>query len=131
MVRSSAFRASKYDAKLVGDVIKNRIDAQRDSMVAQETVQFGNMVGIETSTKQLLETWGLNVILVPSFLAFARQCYKITKKHSGDIAHDEICLRLVDWSTRLVAVGVAVGDADFYLATISEDVFSVNVWDCT
>lgn len=131
MVRSAAYRSSKYDSKIVGDVIKNRIDAQRESMVSQATAKFGDLAGIETSTKQLVETWGLNVILVPSFLAFARQCYKITQKHSGDIAHDEICIREVDWATRLVAVGLTAGNADFYLATIAEDVFSVNIWDCT
>lgn len=131
MVRSSAYRISKYDAKMVGDVVKNRIDAQRDSMVAQETTQFGNLVQIESDTKQLCETWGVNVILVPSFLAFARQCYKITRKHSGDIAHDEICIREVDWETRLVAVGMLSGTAAFYLSTIAMDVFSVNIDDCT
>jgi len=131
MVRSATFRISKYDSKMVGDVVKNRIDAQRDSMVSQETTQFANMAQVETDTKQLCETWGVNVILVPSFMAFARQCYKITRKHSGDIAHDEICLREVDWATRLVAVGMTAGTADFYLGTIAEDVFSVNIWDCT
>ena len=131
MVRSSTYRTSKYDSKMVGDVVKNRIDAQRDSMVAQETTHFADLASMEAQVKQLLETWGLNVLLVPGFLAFARQCYKITNKHSGDIAHDEICLREVDWRTRFVAVGMAEGDADFYLATIAEDVFSVNIWDCT
>jgi hypothetical protein len=131
MVRSAAYRASKYDSKMVGDVVKNRIDAQRDSMVAQETTQFSNLAQVESDTKQLCETWGINVILVPSMLAFARQCYKITKKHSGDIAHDEICLREVDWETRLAAAGMSAGTAAFYLATISEDVFSVSIDDCT
>jgi hypothetical protein len=131
MVRSATYRASKYDAKIVGDVVKNRIDAQRDSMVAQETTQFANMAALEGQVKQLLETWGINVILVPSYMAFMRQCYKITSKHSGAIAHDEVCLRLVDWRTRLAAVGVDENDADFYLGTIAEDIFNVNVWDCT
>ncbi len=131
MVRSATYRASKYDSKLVGDVIKNRIDAQRDSMVSQATSKFSELAAVETDVKQLMETWGLNVILVPSFMAFGRQCYKITNKHSGDIAHDEICLRLVDWRTRLIAVGMDENDADFYLGSISEDIFSVNVWDCT
>jgi len=131
MVRSSTYRSSKYSSKIVGDVIKNRIDAQRDSMVAQEGTQFGNLEGIETATKQLLETWGVGIILVPSFLAYSRECYGICRKHSGDIAHDEICIALAKWRTRLVNAGLAEATMDFYLGTIAEDIHSVNVWDCT
>jgi len=35
MVRSAGYRVSKYSAKMVGDVVKNRFDAQHDSMVEQ------------------------------------------------------------------------------------------------
>lgn len=123
MVRSAAYRASKYSAKIVGDVIKNRIDAQRDSMVEQETAIFGDLVAIEEATKALLTGWGVNVTLVPFYLAFARQCYKITRKHSGDIAHDEICIRHDDWVARLLT--------SWYLQTIAMDVFTVDISDCT
>jgi len=123
MVRSSAYRSTKYSAKIVGDVIKNRIDAQRDSMVEQATTQFGNLVAIEEQVKALLTNWGVNVTLVPFYLAFARQCYKITRKHSGDIAHDEICIRHDDWAARNLT--------SFYLQTIAMDVFTVDIADCT
>ena len=74
MVRSSTYRQSKYDAKMVGDVVKNRIDAQRDSMVQQVTTQFANLAALETAGKNLLVGWGIATPLIPSYLAFVRQC---------------------------------------------------------
>lgn len=131
MVRSSVYRTSKYSAKLVGDVIKNRIDAQRDDMVAQVSTQFGNLQGIEESVKTLLEGWGVGTIMVPWYMAFGRECYGITRKHSGDIAHDEVCIALQKWTTRFTDAGLTEADVEFYLGTIAMDVFTVNVWDCT
>lgn len=131
MVRDSAYRASKYASKLVGDVIKNRIDAQRDSMVAQATAQFGNLQGVEESVKTLLEGWGVGAIMVPWYMAFARECYGITRKHHGEIAHDEICIALAKWTSRFTDAGLAEGTVEYYLATIAEDCFTVLVWDCT
>lgn len=100
MVRSSANRTSKYDAKMVGDVVKNRIDAQRDSMVAQETTQFGLLVNMEESVKTLLEGWSISVTLIPSYLAFARQCYRIARTHQGAVQISEICYAAEHWELR-------------------------------
>jgi len=100
MVRSSAHRIAKYDAKMVGDVVKNRIDAQRDGMVSQETTQFGNLVTLEEGVKTLLEGWGISVTLIPSYLSFARQCYKINRKHQGTIMINEICYAAEHWELR-------------------------------
>lgn len=100
MVRSSANRVSKYDAKMVGDVVKNRFDAQRDSMVAQETTQFGNLVLLEEGVKTLLEGWGISVTGIPSYLAFARQCYRISRTHQGTTMINEICYAAEHWELR-------------------------------
>ena len=123
MVRSSTYRTSKYAAKIVGDVIKNRIDAQKDSMVEQVTNRFADMEAMETATKNLMVGWGLSVIYLPSYYAFARQCYKITNNHAGAIAHDEICIAHDKWESR--------GLNSYYLQVIAMDVFSVDIADCT
>ena len=81
MVRSATYRTSKYDAKMVGDVIKNRIDAQKDSMVAQVTTQFGLLEALETAVKSVLITGGATTITMPYYLAYARQCWKLIKNH--------------------------------------------------
>lgn len=123
MVRSSTYRTSKYAAKLVGDVIKNRIDAQRDSMVAQVGTRFADAEAIEVATKNLLTGWGLSVILVPSYLSYARECMGITNRHSGTIAHDEICYAHDKWESR--------GLDSYYMQVIAMDVFAVDISDCT
>lgn len=123
MVRSATYRTSKYASKIVGDVIKNRIDAQKDSMVEQETNRFAEIVAAEEATKNLLVGWGLSTILVPWYLSFARQCYSITNKHAGAIAVEEICIRANAWETRGLDI--------YYLQEIALDVFSVDITSCT
>lgn len=123
MVRSSAYRTSKYDAKMVGDVVKNRIDAQRDSMVAQETTQFGNLVNMEEAVKTLLEGWGISVTLIPSYLAFARQCYRINATHQGTIGVNEMCYAAEHWELRGLLI--------YYLQQIAFTATGVNISTCT
>jgi hypothetical protein len=123
MVRSSAYRASKYDAKLVGDVIKNRIDAQRDSMVSQETIKFGELVAAEEAAKTLLTGWGVSVTLLPSYLAFSRKCYKIASTHEGAIAVNEMCYAAALWNSRGLLL--------YYLQQLAFAVTGVNISSCT
>ncbi len=97
MVRSATYRASKYASKLVGDVTKNRIDAQRDSMIEQATTQFSNIAAAETATKEILVAAGINTMLIPFYLSFARQCYSVSQKHSGVVATNEVCIKALAW----------------------------------
>lgn len=123
MVRAATYRTSKYDAKLVGDVIKNRIDAQRDSMVDQETNRFADLVSAEEACKNLLVGWGVSTVVVPFYLSFARQCYSINQKHQGAIAVTEMCIREASWVTR--------GLLPFYLQSIAFAVTAVDISSCT
>jgi len=123
MVRPATYRTSKYAAKIVGDVIKNRIDAQKDSMVEQVTNKFADLEAAETTTKNLLVGWGVSTMYIPFYLSFARQCYSITNKHSGSVAVTEICIRANAWETRGLDI--------YYLSQISEQVFSVVITSCT
>lgn len=123
MVRSATYRTSKYAAKMVGDVVKNRIDAQKDSMVEQITNRFAEMVAFEEACKNLLVGWGISTMLTPFYLSFARQCYSVTRKHAGAIAVTEICIKANAWYERGLDL--------FYLETISNDVASVDITSCT
>ena len=123
MVRSSANRLAKYDAKLVGDVVKNRIDAQRDSMVTQETTKFGELVAAEEATKNLLVGWGVSVTLIPSYMAFARQCYRIDATHQGTIGVNEMCYAAEHWELRGLSL--------YYLEQIAFAVTGVDISSCT
>ena len=123
MVRSSVYRVSKYDAKMVGDVVKNRIDAQRDSMVAQQSVEQPKLVAAEEATKALLNGWGVSVTLITSYLAFARRCLKITATHGADIALEELCIEHDKWEAR--------GLDTWYMQEIAQAVVDVDISTCT
>jgi hypothetical protein len=108
---------------MVGDVVKNRIDAQRDSMVAQVTEIFPDLTAAEEATRSLLAGWGVSVTLYPSYLAFARKCYKITNNHIGTTAKNEICYQHDLWSSR--------GLLSYYLQQIAFSVAEVDISSCT
>jgi len=123
MVRASTYRVSKYSAKMVGDVVKNRFDAQHDSMVDQVTNKFAEFTQAEIDAKALLNGWGIPVYEVPAYLAFARQCLSITQRHGSTIALEEICIRYDSWLTR--------GLDPFYMEEICSAVCDVDIASCT
>lgn len=123
MVRSSTYRTSKYSAKMVGDVVKNRFDAQHDSMVEQVTNKFTDFVAAEEAAKTLLNSYGVSTTLVPFYLSFARQCLSISVKHSDTIALDEICIRFDSWVSR--------GLNPWYLQQICLAVTAIDIASCT
>ena len=120
---SSARRKAKYSAKIVGDVIKNRIDAQRDEMSANFSAAADLLVGIEDQVKAKLNGWGVMPQLQPAYYAFARECFRITNTHGGLVAHDEICIAHDKWEARNLE--------SFYLQVIAQDIFTVDISDCT
>jgi len=123
MVRSATYRTSKYSAKMVGDVVKNRFDAQHDSMVEQVTNKFSDIVDAESAAKTLLNGWGISSVLVPFYLSFARQCMSIAAKHADEIALDEICIRFDSWVSR--------GLDPYYLQQICLGVTAIDISSCT
>lgn len=123
MVVSSARRAAKYDSKAVGDVIKNRIDAQRDAMAANFNAVSGDLVSVEEDTKAILEAAGVSVTLYASYMAAARRFYKIHKTHEGTVGALELCIEANKWSLR--------GLTEATLLTICLGVTGVDISTCT
>lgn len=123
MVRSSTYRISKYSAKMVGDVIKNRFDAQHDAMVEQVTNKFAEYATAESDAKTLLNGYGVSTTLVPFYLSFARQCLSVSSKHADEIALDEICIKFDAWVSR--------GLNPWYLQQICLAVTTIDIASCT
>ena len=123
MVRSAADRINKYTAKIVGDVVKNRIDAQKDFMVAQASVQFSEIATEEAQIAAYLDPLGISTMLKPFYMSFGRQIHSLKRKHEDNTLHDEVCIRAVSWGSRGLDL--------FHLATIAENIFTVDIWDCT
>jgi len=100
MVRHPAFRLRKYDAKMVGDVIKARIDAQRDTMVEQEEAVFGELSLMEAKAKAILERDGIATIFIPQYLNFVRECYRLFKRFSQVSRTNEAQILFNKWVSR-------------------------------
>jgi len=125
MVMSADRRASKYGNKVSGDVVKNRVDAQAANMKSNFTSSAAASVQIEQDTKALLTGWGVSVALVPSYLSYAREILGITNSHTGTIAENEACLATQKWGDTKRGLDM------FYLQTIAQDVFGIDVSACT
>ena len=123
MVKSGTDRINKYAAKIVGDVVKNRIDAQKDFMVANASPEFDALAAEETSIASYCDPLGISPMLKPFYMSFGRKIHGLKRKHADDTLHDEVCIAAVAWGARGLDL--------FHLATISENIYSVDIWDCT
>jgi len=100
MVKSSADRLNKYTAKIVGDVVKNRIDAQKDFMVANASSHFDALAQLEAKCAAYCDGAGINVMLKPFYMSLCRKVYKLMNKHTGTTLRDEVCIAVQAWNTR-------------------------------
>lgn len=123
MVRAASDRINKYTAKIVGDVVKNRIDAQKDFMVAQFDTQADELVAEEKMIASYVDPLGISPMEKPFYMSFGRKLHMLKRKHTYDTLHDEACIAAVAWGTRGLDI--------FHLATISINIYSIDVWDCT
>lgn len=123
MVRSAVDRVNKYTAKIVGDVVKNRIDAQKDLMVAQFEPEASALVTEENQIASYLDPLGIDVMRKPFYMSYGRKLHALKRKHTDDTLHDEACIATVAWSTRGLDI--------FHLATIALNIYTINVFDCT
>ena len=123
MVRAASDRINKYTAKIVGDVVKNRIDAQKDLMVANASPEFDALATEEAQIAAYTDPLGISPMLKPFYMSFGRKLHMLKRKHTDDTLHDEACIAAVAWSTRGLDI--------FHLATIALNIYSINVFDCT
>jgi len=100
MTRDPILRARKYDAKMDPTVISSRFAAQRDGMVEQMQAKAAELSEVERKAKIILEEAGTSVITIPMYLDFARQCYKIGKKHLEATRVNEVWYHYQMWANR-------------------------------
>ena len=100
MVRSAIMRTRKYDAKMDPEAIRLRFAAQRDTMVEQVEAKFAELAEVERKAKTVCELAGITVNLIPSYLNFARQCYRLSQQFSQVTQTNEVYYRYVTWVAR-------------------------------
>lgn len=123
MVRDAARRVTKYTAKIVGDVVKNRVDALKDSMVEQVTDQFPLIAAMEVQVATKCDAWGVHSIEKPFYMSYGRRLYGIKRKHSNLVAIEEACIATKAFIDR--------GLDNYRLMTIALDIFELDVSACT
>jgi len=123
MVVSGTRRAAKYAAKVVGDVVKNRIDAQKDAMVANATPMFAALAMKETAIGSYCDTQGINVMEKPFYMSFGRKLFMLQNKHESVAYENEACIAAFAWQRR--------GLASTHLVAIANDIFDVDVTTCS
>lgn len=123
MVKSGTRRAAKYAAKIVGDVVKNRIDAQKDSMVANATPAFAALADLENKIGVYVDAQGVNVMLKPFYMSFGRKLYALQNKHEGVAYENEACIATFAWQRRGLDIT--------HLIYIANTVFDVDVTACS
>jgi hypothetical protein len=100
MVRPQVYRIKKYDGKVVGDVVKARFDALKDSMKEQQEVRFADLVNLENTIKGIIEPEGVATILIPHYLNFGRELYSLCGRFSGTSLANEAKLAYDKWKAR-------------------------------
>jgi len=123
MVKSGTDRLNKYTAKIVGDVVKNRIDAQKDFMTANASPHFDALSFAETKVGEYCDPLGITPLQKPYYMSFIRKCYMLKNKHTDVTLHDEVCIAAVAWGARGLNL--------FHLATLVKSIYTVDIFDCT
>jgi hypothetical protein len=100
MVRPQAYRVKKYEAKVSGDVVKARIDAMKDVMVEQTTAKFADLQNLEQTVKSIVEPEGVPSILIPHYLNFGRELYRLSGRFTGTTLQNEAKLVFEKWKSR-------------------------------
>lgn len=91
-------RARKFEKKIVGDVQKQRFDAQKEFMVKQEAAATKDLVRIEGQVKQICPS--VSVILLPYYIIFAKEIYKKQKIFKAQTLINEIEILQEKWRSR-------------------------------
>ena len=113
MVRPQVYRIKKYEGKVVGDVVKARFDALKETMAEQQEVRFSDLVNLENTVKGIVEPQGVPTILIPHYLNFGRELYSLTQRFSGVTLNTEATLVFQKWKARGLQVALlkAIGSA--------------------
>lgn len=92
-------RIEKFKSKLDGTARGKMFDLQKEEMVKKQKVYFDNIVQLETKVKQICNGRD-NIMNQYFYLIFARELYKLNKKHKDETLLNEICIYLSKWQTR-------------------------------
>jgi hypothetical protein len=107
-VRTTLRRLQKFEAKYDPEAIRNAIEKQRDAIIEQQWVKQAELEKIENLTKLILGEANVPTPLIPAYLNFARQVWKIRNKFSAEILKTETDIMLYKWTRRQLQESVLI-----------------------
>lgn len=82
-VRPANLRIAKWKAKMAGEALSVVTGKQLENMTDQISTIFPEIERVENATKVILEEAMVTTLENPSYLNFARQVYRCTKRFAG------------------------------------------------
>jgi len=107
-VRTTLRRLQKFEAKYDPESIKKTIEKQRDAIIEQQWFKQAELEKIENLTKVILGEANVPTPLIPAYLNFARQVWKIRNKFSAEILKTETDIMLYKWTRRQLQESVLI-----------------------
>ena len=107
-VRPSLRRIQKFKAKYNPESIKNAIEKQLDAIIKQQTYTQSELEKIENLTKIILGEENIPTPLIPAYLNYDRQIWKIRNKFSAEILKTEADIMLYKWKRRSLQESVLI-----------------------
>jgi len=107
-VRSTLRRMQKFQAKYDPDAIRNAIEKQMDSILEQQTAAQTELEKVENLTKIVLGQENVPTPLIPAYMAYARQIWKIRNKFSSEMLKTEADIMLYKWTRRSLVEAILI-----------------------
>jgi len=100
MVKRGELRLRKYDAKVVHPAVRSRFEALKEMMTEQVGTKFAELVTLEETVKPILEAEGIETILFPFYLSYARMLYRVSGNFTGTTLDIEVQIIYEKWKAR-------------------------------
>ncbi|MEO0092023.1 MAG: hypothetical protein ABIK61_04885 [candidate division WOR-3 bacterium] len=107
-VRTSFRRIQKFRAKYDPETIRNAIEKQLDAIIEQQANTQTQLEKVENLTKVILGEEGVPSPLIPAYLNFARQVWRIRNKFSAETLKIETDIALYKWVRRSLQESVLI-----------------------
>jgi hypothetical protein len=99
-VRNALRRIEKWNIKLDGDVLSERVAKLKPMMKSQVESEFPALAEVENEVKVILGDIGLSSSLNPPYLNFARETYRMSKRLLGKQLLREVNASMAKWIAR-------------------------------
>lgn len=100
MVRPAQYRQSKFIAKIDPDIIKQRIEAEKEFMIEQTIPIFKTQEQMEIAVGKLLSDKGLYGIQIHHYRNFSQELFSLTRRFWTNTLNKEATLLAKKWIAR-------------------------------